>query len=101
MYDWCSGTCLWSVNEAAHSKYGYPVSLDKLPFSKELREELEYLANKHDEALDWDDPGKDDPIVWSEQQRADFIDRATKAYHRIVVELGDDFEVELLENCLI
>lgn len=99
MYDWGSGTCLWSVNEAAHKQYDYPIDLDDLPLSDELKKELDFLVDKHDEALDWDYPPN--PLLWSEQEQADFISRAKKAYYLIVKELGDDYEVELWENCLI
>lgn len=99
MYDWCSGTCLWSVNKEADEKYGYPIDLDDLPLSDELRKELDFLVDKHDEALDWDCPSN--PLLWSEQEQTDFISRAKKAYYFVVKELGDDYEVELWENCLI
>ncbi len=62
MYDWGSGICLWSVNDAAREKYDYPIELDSLPLSDNLKNELEYLINKHDEALDWEYPPN--PLLW-------------------------------------
>ena len=99
MYDWGSGICLWSVNDAAREKYDYPIELDSLPLSDNLKNELEYLINKHDEALDWEYPPN--PLLWSEQEQADFIERAKQAYYRIVMELGDDYEVKLREKWLL
>ena len=34
MFDWLSGTCVWSVNDAAHEKYDYPVDLSELPITQ-------------------------------------------------------------------
>ncbi len=50
MYDWGSGICLWSVNDAAREKYDYPIELDSLPLSDNLKNELE---NKHIIGLSW------------------------------------------------
>ena len=78
----------------------YPIEdLEKLPISAELAQELYYLIDKHDEALNWDDPAGD--LLWSEQQITDFKRRATAAYERLVGELGEDFEVDFKENWLI
>lgn len=99
MFDWGSGICLWSVNDAADQKYGYAVDHDELPLSDELKKELSYLIKKHDEALDWDYPP--DPLLWTEQEQADFIERAKRSYNRIVKELGDDYEVELREDQIL
>jgi pyruvate-formate lyase-activating enzyme len=33
-FDGCTGDCLWSHNDAAIEKYGYPVSLDDLCLSE-------------------------------------------------------------------
>lgn len=81
MFDWCSGTCLWSVNKEAEEKFGYLIDLDEIPLSRNLRNELEYLIDKHDEALDWNCPSN--PLLWSEQEQNDFIERAKKAFHRV------------------
>lgn len=32
MFDWLSGTCVWSVNAAAHERYDYPVDLSSFPY---------------------------------------------------------------------
>ncbi|MBO7700714.1 MAG: hypothetical protein J6S47_06575 [Eubacteriaceae bacterium] len=52
MFDWGSGACVWSTNEASVDKFGdYPVMTDVLPVSQELKAELEHLIDWHDEAL--------------------------------------------------
>ena len=101
MFDWGSGVCLWSDNDDTIKAFGdYPIEdLEKLPISAELAQELYYLIDKHDEALNWDDPAGD--LLWSEQQITDFKRRATAAYERLVGELGEDFEVDFKENWLI
>lgn len=101
MFDWGSGVCLWSNNDQTVTDFGdYPIEeLEMLPISGELVQELYYLIDKHDEALNWDDPSGD--LLWSEQQIADFKRRATIAYERLVRELGEDFEVEFKESWLI
>ena len=93
--------CLWSDNDDMIKAFGdYPIEdLEKLPISAELAQELYYLIDKHDEALNWDDPAGD--LLWSEQQITDFKRRATAAYERLVGELGEDFEVDFKENWLI
>ena len=101
MFDWGSGVCLWSDNDDTIKAFGdYPIEdLEKLPISGELVQELYYLIDKHDEALNWDDPAGN--LLWSEQQIADFKRRATIAYERLVGELGEDYEVDFKENLLI
>ena len=101
MFDWGSGVCLWSDNDQTVTDFGdYPIEdLEKLPISAELAQELYYLIDKHDEALNWDDPAGD--LLWSEQQITDFKRRATDAYERLVGELGKDYEVEFKDAWLI
>ena len=41
LFDWGSGTCLWSTIDAAIDKYDYPVVLDNLPISSNLKIQLE------------------------------------------------------------
>lgn len=99
MFDWGSGICVWSNNEAANRKYGYAVESESLPVSKELAEELNFLASKHDEALDWSCPQND--LLWSVEEKAEFITAAEKVYNRLCGELGSDYHVELMKEFLI
>ena len=99
MFDWGSGICLWSTNRAAEEKFGdYPVSTDKLPVSQKLKDKMEYLIKKHDEALNWNDPSGD--LLWDKTQIQEFKTAAEKVYRTLCDELGDDYEIELYKHML-
>lgn len=93
MYDWASGVCLWSTNENARNKYGYPVFADDLPVTDELKAEMKYMAEKHDEALNWEQPNDD--LLWSDEQIEDFKQKSRVLYDRICLELGEDYHIEV------
>lgn len=60
MFDWGSGVCLWSTNDAAMEKFqDYPIFASQLPVSDKMKTELEYLIELHNEALNWDEPNGD------------------------------------------
>lgn len=88
MYDWSIGTCLWSINEAAIRDYNYPVDINELPISNELREMLIYLIYKHDEALNWDNHV--DELLWSKEEIEKFSKMALAGYEKLCQELADD-----------
>ena len=97
MFDWSSGVCLWSANKAAEEKFeGYPVSTDNLPVSQVLRDKMEYLIGKHDEALNWNDPTGE--LLWNETQIQEFMIAAKKVYLMLCDELGADYEIEFYEH---
>lgn len=97
MFDWGSGVCLWSINQAAEEKFGgYPVSTDDLPVSQELKDNMEYLIDKHDEALNWNDPAGD--MLWGETQIQEFMIAAKKVYQMLCDELSADYEIEFYEH---
>lgn len=95
MFDWGSGTCLWSENKPAIERYDYPVEIDKLPISYELKGYLAKLVERHDMALNWDNPSGD--LMWSEEEQRHFIEDATDGYKRLCRELGDKYLVRLAE----
>lgn len=95
MYDWGSGTCLWSENEAAAKEYGSPVDVESLPLTKELQRTLLHLIEWHDEALNWDDPASD--LLWTEEEKAEFTKEAMHGYERLCRELKDDYLITLAE----
>ena len=99
MFDWGSGSCVWTTNEEAEKKYGYPVQTKNLPISNELKTKLEMLIEKHDEALDWDCPQND--LLWSDEQISLFENEAIEAYYKLCDELGHDYKIELWRDCLI
>lgn len=96
MFDWGSGTCVWSVNDAAHERYDYPVDLAELPISPDLLKRLQDLVDWHDEALNWDDPGSD--LVWDEVQIKAFDEKAIVLYHELCQELGEEYEIKLFKG---
>ena len=93
MFDWCSGVCLWSMNDASKERFGdYPIETDQIDVSDELRKELERLIYWHDEALNWEDPASG--LVWTQEQIDSFCDAAEAAYQRLCNELGPDYDIE-------
>lgn len=93
MFEWGSGVCLWSMNEAAALLFeDYPIETDRLPISDGLKEELDRLIDKHVEAWDWDDPAGD--LLWDENQIKEFTAEAEDAYKALCEELGPDYDVE-------
>ena len=99
MFDWGSGVCLWSTNEASKKKYDYPVKTAELPITSGLKERLESLIEKHDEALNWQEPQGE--LLWSKEKQQAFRDEARQAYEELVQELGPVYEVEFIEHHLI
>jgi hypothetical protein len=94
------GICLWSANDNARSKYGYPIDNDKLPISKNLIDELYALEEEYHGYLDWDYPPNLSP--WTAEQKQDFKNRANDKYFKLVSELGSDFEViNQIDNCIL
>lgn len=92
MYDWGSGVCLWSANQNSYEKFGcYRVFTSQLSISDELKEKLDYLIEKHDEALDWDYPAGD--LLWDDSQIDEFLKKSRNAYNKLCEELGSDYEV--------
>ena len=99
MFDWGSGVCVWSKNDASRELYGdYPIETAQLPVSDELKSELEKLICWHDEALDWNDPGG--PLLWDQKQKDEFNKTSREAYCRLVDELGPDYDIEFFRNGL-
>jgi len=56
-FDAGSGVCLWAQNEAAKTRFGYPVEAGDLDIPAELRAEIEQLITDYDDTFPWDDPG--------------------------------------------
>ena len=97
MFDWGSGVCLWSANQAAEERFGdYPVCTDKLPVTQELKDIMECLIEKHDEALNWNDPAGD--LLWDETQVHEFLIAAKRVYLMLCDELSADYEIEFYEH---
>jgi hypothetical protein len=85
------GICIWGMNEKTQEKYGYAIKNNSLPISKELLIELNALEQEYATYLDLDYPPN--PSPWTNEQRADFLKRATHVYEKLKAELGSDFEI--------
>ena len=97
MFDWGSGVCLWSINQAAKELYGdYPVETSLLAISDKTKNKLEHLIYRHDEAFNWNDPSGD--LLWNDRQIDEFLGTAKKWYCQLCKELGSDFEIEFVER---
>ena len=85
------GICIWGMNEKAKEEYGYSIENDSLPISKDLLAELNALEDEYATYLEWDCP--QDPSPWTNEQKVDFLSRATSAYEKLRDELGSEFEI--------
>lgn len=95
-FDWGSGVCLWSTNNAARNKYGYPVETSQLPISEELKKDLEHLISWHDKALDWNEPQNN--LLWTDEQIKEFLLTAKEMFKKVCMELGADYDVVLIDG---
>ena len=85
-FDW-SGDYLWSADEQAHDRFGYPADVDRMPFSAETRKmarEIGGLFVEFSGMTDGDQRAK---------REAEFRTAGEALYERIVAELGPDFTV--------
>ena len=85
------GEFLWSVNEKARAKFGYPVDVNDLTLSDELKNEIEQMCNDHDSyVLGEVDDGK----VWSDEARNKFIEDVEKPiFDKLEKELGEEYHL--------
>ena len=91
MFDYGSGTCLWSGNDEAREKFDYPVMFAELPISEELKADLKKFIKWYDSSLNWDDPGGDS--LWSDEMWQYFHDVQKNIYQRVCEEPGEEYEV--------
>ncbi len=94
------GTCLWSANQLARDKFGYAIDNQELPISKALVDELYALETEYHGYLNWNDPVS--PSPWTMIQKQDFINRSNAVFLKLLVELGEEFEViNDVDSCVI
>lgn len=55
-FDAGSGVLLWAYDAEAKARFGYPVEVEMLDVSPELRAEIEQLVTDYDDTFLWDDP---------------------------------------------
>lgn len=70
-FDPGSGICLWSANNAARERYGYPVALDVLDLPPAVVAHANALIERFDTSIDRDDPAGASP--WSDADAACFV----------------------------
>ncbi len=90
-FDPGSGTCLWSANDAARERFGYPVEIDNLPLPENTRRRLLYLCYWYDTSIGWDYPPASSP--WDAEEKARFDRKAQRLLARVRSELGPSYEV--------
>lgn len=81
---------LWSVNEAAITRYGAAVSPESAPLSLETREEIKRLSDWYAQSLSAGDP----PVrQWKQAECDRFGESALALFALIESELGPDYSV--------
>lgn len=88
-FDTGSGICLWSGNEAARQRYGYPIEPQALPLPEATIHEMEQVTAWYDQRMDWDQAPQPNPS-WDE---AAFAAAARQLLDKMRRELGPDYEV--------
>ena len=89
----CGDECLWSSNDAARERYGYPVSLHDLCLSEETIAKAERLMQRADRM------GQTTPDVYgvcyefSREERSAHREEVAELLSIIRDELGAEFEV--------
>ena len=80
---------LWSVNEKARAKYGYPVDINEFNVSNELKKEIEKMCNDHDSYILGE---VEDGYKWSDDDRKSFIENIEKPiFEKLKKELGEEY----------
>ncbi|MFH8336498.1 hypothetical protein [Streptomyces sp. AM6-12] len=89
-FDAGSGGVLWASSEDRDA-WGYPVDLDRLPISHDLRDGLKALIARYDTSLNWDYPPHPGP--WREAECRDFNEAVRQALARLRAELGPEWRI--------
>jgi len=90
MFEW-GGSCLWGMNDAAKSRFGYDEIERTLPLSRKTKDKLAELSLWHDGALDWGDPTG--PSPWTKDDFNQFEAEALSMLKVVQDELGDAYSV--------
>lgn len=86
-FDPGSGVCLWTENDEAKEKFGYPVEHWELPLSENSKRFLQHLVAWFDTSIDWSVPGDIDEY-WSAEESASFKAAAAKGLLMLKDELS-------------
>ncbi|MFG3254697.1 hypothetical protein [Streptomyces sp. NPDC048172] len=90
-FDAGSGGVLWAATPEDREEWGYPVDLDRLPISDDLRDGLDRLTARYDTSLNWDYPPHPGP--WREAECRHFNDAVRRALGRLRAELGPAWRI--------
>jgi len=85
------GYCLWEISDNAGKDYGCALKNDMIPISESLINELDSMNDEYATYLDWDEP--QNPPLWTEEHKVDFLNRANIVYEKLKRELGSDYEI--------
>jgi hypothetical protein len=91
-FDPGSGICLWSANQEARERFGYPVDHWKLDLSENTKRWLTYLIAWFDTSIDWSSPSDSDD-QWSAEEVAQFRKASERGLAFIREELGPSFAI--------
>lgn len=91
-FDPGSGICLWSANQEARERFGYPVDHWALDLSENTRRWLSYLIALFDTSIDWSSPSDSDD-QWSVEEVARFREASGRGLALVREELGSGFVV--------
>ncbi len=89
-FEW-GGDCLWSANDAARERFGYPVNLSDLPIPEDLRVELLRAEECFQTSYDENDPAGSSP--WTKKELSDFNRLKDDLLARLRIALGPTFEI--------
>jgi hypothetical protein len=90
-FDPGSKVCLWSANDDARERFGYPVEIESLRLSQNLNARALHLVHWYDTSIDWSSPA--DPSPWSDEERARFAAAAHAFLEKLREFLGSEFEI--------
>jgi hypothetical protein len=90
-FDPGGGICLWSDNDAARDRFGYPVDARSLPLPENAWRRVAYLCSWYDTSIDWNYPP--DPSPWDAAERVRFNSEAQRLLALLREHLGVEFEI--------
>jgi hypothetical protein len=90
-FDPGSGICLWSENDVARDRFGYPVDINGLGLTLSLMAQAKELATRFDTSIDWENPSG--PSPWSNEKRAQFETDAADFLRALREHVGAAFEI--------
>lgn len=90
-FDPGSGVCLWSDNDMAREKFGYPVELGDPRVTSTVKTRAEDLIARFDTSIEWTNPSG--PSLWSDMEHERFQVEAAGFLRSLQECLGAEFEI--------